>query len=295
MDKFSSCILVQNNDPQEIQKGNLDLLMKINMTIDSLNNDITTLNSNIATLTANDFPTGSIMEFAGVTLSSTLWLLCIGTSVSKTTYSALWKVLHSSTRGTAGTGAVTFADTNDIVTCYGHGFSAGDCIHFSAITSTTGISINTNYYVCHVLTDSFRVATTLALALADTETTLTTNGSGYVVYAPWGIADVANFLLPDMREASPYGIGTRGSLVTAHDAAIIGQHKDDQGQGHIHPQFQPTSGIGGSFLVGTGSVGSGAKDNGQTSSPTTDGTNGSPRTGTSTRGKIIGINFIIKT
>lgn len=73
--------------------------------------------------------------------------------------------------------SVTFQDTGDTVTLNSHGISAGTAISFTSITSTTGISANTLYYVVNPTTNTFQVATSIGgSALA-----LTTNGSGTMV------------------------------------------------------------------------------------------------------------------
>lgn len=68
------------------------------------------------------------------------------------------------------TGAVTFTDAGDLVTQNDHGLVDGDVVRFSVITTTTGIVINTNYYVISATTNTFQVAATrggVALALTD--------------------------------------------------------------------------------------------------------------------------------
>jgi len=75
------------------------------------------------------------------------------------------------------TDSVTFQDTGDTVTLNSHGIAAGTAISFTSITSTTGISTNTLYYVVNPTTNTFQVATSVGgSALA-----LTTNGSGTMV------------------------------------------------------------------------------------------------------------------
>lgn len=73
----------------------------------------------------------------------------------------------------------TFQDTGDTVTYNNHGLRAGDEIYFKTITTTTGISINTKYYVVNPTTNTFQVASTLGGSALP----LTTNGTG-VYYAP---------------------------------------------------------------------------------------------------------------
>ncbi len=79
------------------------------------------------------------------------------------------------------TEAVTFTDAGDLVTLSAHGLSTGTAISFSVITTTTGISINTTYYVIYASTSTFQVASSLANAQAGTALALTTNGSGTVL------------------------------------------------------------------------------------------------------------------
>lgn len=114
----------------------------------------------------------------------------------------------------------------------------------------------------------------------------------------YGAGDgTTTFNLPDFREASPYGIGTREAGVTAHDAATIGQFKDDQMQGHRHSPLSPEAIFWGNAGVTAGNKASTSTGTGSltTGGAVTDGSNGTPRTGTTTRGKILGINFVIKT
>lgn len=75
--------------------------------------------------------------------------------------------------------AVTFTDTGDTVNLANHGLSAGTPIWFSSITSTTGITINTLYYVApSPLTGTFQIAT----SVGGSPIALTTNGSGTLRY-----------------------------------------------------------------------------------------------------------------
>ena len=76
--------------------------------------------------------------------------------------------------GIADAFAVTFQDTGDTVTKAAHGFLNGQKIAFSSITSTTGISTYTNYYIVNKTTDTFQVASTQG----GTALVLTTDGTG---------------------------------------------------------------------------------------------------------------------
>lgn len=74
--------------------------------------------------------------------------------------------------------AVTLTDATDLVTRTAHGLQNDDEISFAAITTTTGLVINTIYYVINATTDTFQVAATLGGAALP----LTTNGSGTIRY-----------------------------------------------------------------------------------------------------------------
>lgn len=73
--------------------------------------------------------------------------------------------------------SVSFTDTGDTVSLNNHGLSNGTAVCFSSITSTTGLSTNTTYFVISSTTNTFQVATTVGgSAIA-----LTTNGSGSMI------------------------------------------------------------------------------------------------------------------
>lgn len=122
-------------------------------------------------------------------------------------------------------------------------------------------------------------------------------------------SDNTKFVLPDLRETVPVGSGTRGSGVVDHDLYGLGQFKDDQLQSHTHGlNIQASSSIrsssasssvetGGSILSNVGyarnNIGS------QWDLPfslTVNGTSKTPsgRNGTTTHGKQLGVNYIIK-
>ena len=99
--------------------------------------------------------------------------------------------------------------------------------------------------------------------------------------------------LPDFRECTLVGVGQSSrpnTELVAHDVYTIGQFKDDQLQGHSHSFYNVYW-----------------NDNGGDANPTassqravnsetiiSDGTNGTPRYGTTTHGKQIGVLYCIK-
>ena len=82
---------------------------------------------------------------------------------------------HSNEQGTIFTAKrnVTFKDTGDLVTYNNHNLINGDTIKFSTITTTTGISINTTYYVINVKKNTFQ----LSLTSGGSAIALTNNGT----------------------------------------------------------------------------------------------------------------------
>jgi len=131
-----------------------------------------------------------------------------------------------------------------------------------------------------------------------------------VISTTYGVGDNSTtFNLPDMRETIPVGVGTRGAGVTAHDTYTLGQFKDDQHQPSFHNFNIGNAGANANadldtttYVSSRSSSGAGTGQtvvNGTPSSimvreEITDGTNGTPRTGTTTHGKQIGMNYIIK-
>jgi microcystin-dependent protein len=107
------------------------------------------------------------------------------------------------------------------------------------------------------------------------------------------------FNVPDMRAAAPVGAGTSTGY-TQNETIALGAKLNDQMQGHRHAP------LAGSYILETtnpsnGIAAAGANFGGAnvisltTGSPATDGTNGTPRTGNVTRGKVVAVNYIIKT
>ena len=80
----------------------------------------------------------------------------------------------SATAASTTIGSVTFTDAGDLVTFNKHGLAAGAAVAFGTITSTTGISTNTTYYVINPTTNTFQLASTPGGAALP----LTTNGTG---------------------------------------------------------------------------------------------------------------------
>jgi len=74
--------------------------------------------------------------------------------------------------------AVTFQDTGDTVTLTNHGINNNTIVSFSTITTTTGISVYTPYYVVNTAANTFQVANSQGGAALP----LTTDGNGTLLY-----------------------------------------------------------------------------------------------------------------
>lgn len=99
-----------------------------------------------------------------------------------------------------------------------------------------------------------------------------------------------SFYVPDMREAVPVGVGQNNTnSIESHDVYNLGQFKDDQFQGHEHQsQFSYT------IKAGSGSYNKAGQGDKPTTAILTKSGYGTPRYGTTTHGKQIGVNYIIK-
>ena len=107
-----------------------------------------------------------------------------------------------------------------------------------------------------------------------------------VIGTSFGNGDnVSTFNVPDLRECVPVGIGTSGRPSTelkVHDTYELGQFKDDQMQTHTHSNGafgEADNTYGGPYRVIPGVTNTG---------------NNSGRSGATTHGKQIGVNYIIK-
>jgi surface protein len=83
-----------------------------------------------------------------------------------------WADIPDSTRG-----AVTFTASTDLVSKTSHGYTNGMSITFNEITGTTGINVDTSYYVIAATTDTFQLSLTLGGSAID----LVNDGSGYIL------------------------------------------------------------------------------------------------------------------
>lgn len=144
---------------------------------------------------------------------------------------------------------VTFTDAGDTVNLNSHGLVEGDAVLFTSITSTTGISANTVYYVGGTITaNAFQIAATKGGAAL----TLTTDGSGVAV-SPLGttpitsahfetinerclitLSGIKNF--PKMYEPQSSTTTVRGVFGATPNASIMRKH---QGRVWMNSKSEP--------------------------------------------------------
>lgn len=101
------------------------------------------------------------------------------------------------------------------------------------------------------------------------------------------------FNVPDLRETAPVGIGTRESGIETHDTYTLGQFKDDQLQ-NIEGTFRALSGNATNPFYEKSVVGETYAGTTTSSRVIGFNTSLSARTGTTTHGKQLGVNYIIK-
>lgn len=116
-----------------------------------------------------------------------------------------------------------------------------------------------------------------------------------VIGTAYGAGDGSTtFNVPDLRETVPVGSGTRGSGVATHDTYSVGTFKDDQLQQHTHYAF-PDNKNGWSLYFSNISDGKTVRaDSTEVNNAKPTGNVYSGRSGTTTHGKQLGVNYIIK-
>lgn len=145
-------------------------------------------------------PAGFVMQNMGL-LTSTGWLDCDASSLSKTTFAPLWNALHT----IKGAVTVTIA-TPAVFTLNSHGLETGDRVYLTTTGALpTGLTSDTTYYTIKINANTFNLATSMANALAGTKinTSGTQSGTHTLVYAPHGVASASDFLLPSESTIAP--------------------------------------------------------------------------------------------
>ena len=115
----------------------------------------------------------------------------------------------------------------------------------------------------------------------------------------FGAVDGTHFNVPDSRGIALMGAGTSAKLTNANGvpfARVLGTYQNDKIQGRRYVPLAPAVNFTG-YNAGTGvasGVNFGLDAPGTTGDAVTDGTNGTPRTGSETNPANLAVNFIIK-
>ena len=237
-------------------------------------------------------PVGEIIMAANPTAPAG-FLACDGSAISRTTYAALYAAITA----VKGAFTVTIA-TPGVVTLSSHGLITGDEVELTTTGALpTGLSANTNYWVVKVDANTFNLATSLANAFAGTKiaTSGSQSGTHTLRHVPYGISGASNFLVPDLIGAAPAGAGSSTGY-TANEDVPKGQKLDDRIQGHLHAAYLQGGASARTYNLGNATAAYTLVSDATTpiGLPITDATNGTPRTGATTRGKRVGVNFFIR-
>lgn len=149
--------------------------------------------------------TGMMMPW-GAVAAPTGFLLCDGTAQSRSTYASLFDFLNP----TVGTFTVTIA-TPGVATLTAHGMRTGQMVYLTTTGALpTGLSANTAYYVIRVTADTFRLATSLANALAGTAINTTGSQSGtHTLRTTFGVGNGSTtFNVLNLAGRAPVGLDT---------------------------------------------------------------------------------------
>jgi len=280
--KFIEFTDIFNNPVFPVDFSNSDLTVKSLNSLGSLNG-----------LTSNFMPIGTIIQSIRDTAPSG-FLLCNGAEYLFSNYLDLFSALPIVTN------TITFTIASPcVVTWNSHGLATGQSIQFSTTGALPTFSVfQAVYYIRKIDSNTFHLYTTLSNAMNINSTTGRINTSGTQSGIHTGESylygngnGTTTFNIPDLRGASPRGAGTSTGYIQSA-ILTLGEKTDDQFQGHYHGTV--SSRIGGSALLAPGSGYEWTNGSEIVGSPTTDGTNGTPRTGTETRAKTQAVNFYIK-
>jgi hypothetical protein len=137
-------------------------------------------------------PSGKVINVTNSTgsdyISRSMTISMNSTVVAVTNTTGLSVGMTCTGTNVVGLHTVTLTDTNDIVTENNHDLVDGKIISFSAITGTTGITINTPYYVRNSTNNTFQISLTSDGAIID----LVSNGTATMRTVPKIISIVPN-------------------------------------------------------------------------------------------------------
>ncbi|EMK26009.1 hypothetical protein [Leptospira kirschneri] len=239
---------------------------------------------------ATQIPLGGIIEDNLNITSTSNFKDANGQSISRTSFSALWNLVKRSITG--------IVPATDRISCTNHGCIEGQLIKFSFTGG--GITALVNYYVRNPTTNDFQVSSASTGSILD----LTSSQTGeMIINIEYGFGDGSTtYNIPDRRGIFARGAGIHGTRAKAaggnYDGGAVGYAGQDQMQGHNHNSSTVPNGAGGFGGSGGSGYYGGALGqvgiNVSVGSPTSDGTNGPPRTGNETTPAYVAVKYKVR-
>ncbi|EKR34397.1 hypothetical protein LEP1GSC096_0023 [Leptospira interrogans serovar Hebdomadis str. R499] len=226
---------------------------------------------------SSKIPLGAIIEDPFDQASTTNFKEINGQSVSRTTYAALWNLVSRT--------VASITPATDRINVTAHGCVEGQLVKFSFTGG--GITALTNYYVRNPTANDFQISATATGAIID----LTSSQAGtMLVNAEYGFGDGSTtYNVPDRRGIFARGAGVHGSRSKAaggnYDGGAVGYAGQDKFQGFVINAIQS----GGSAVMPGSAIGTG-----NPLYPSTDGVNGTPRTGNETTPAYVAVKYKVR-
>ncbi|WP_017853249.1 hypothetical protein [Leptospira interrogans] len=235
-------------------------------------------------------PIGSIIE-DGLNLAPSInFKDANAQAISRNTFVTLWNSVHRVITG--------IVPTTDRISCTNHGCIEGQLVKFSFTGG--GVSALVNYYVRNPTTNDFQISSTATGSILD----LTSSQTGeMIINVEYGFGDGSTtFNVPDRRGIFARGAGVHGARGKAaggnYDGGAVGYAGNDMMPGHNHASSTVPNGAGG--FGGSGGSGYAGGALGQVGinvavgAPTSDGSNGTPRTGNETTPAYIAVKYKVR-
>lgn len=235
-------------------------------------------------------PIGSIVEDNLNLAPSSNFKDANGKTISRSTFSSLWNLVRKA--------VTSIVPATDRINVTAHGCIEGQLVKF-AFTGG-GVTALTKYYVRNPTTNDFQISLTSTGSIID----LAASQTGDVITnVEYGFGDGSTtYNVPDRRGVFARGAGIHGTRAKAingnYDGGIVGFEGQDQGQGHYHTVNILPTGVSG--IANGGSLGLAGGGNGyfaisvSVTNPSSDGTNGTPRTGNETTPAYVAVKYKVR-
>ncbi|UOG29658.1 hypothetical protein [Leptospira noguchii] len=233
-------------------------------------------------------PIGSIIEDGLNLAPSANFKDANAQAISRNTFVTLWNSVHRVITG--------IVSATDRISCTSHGCVEGQLVKFSFTGG--GVTALVNYYVRNPTTNDFQISATATGSIVD----LTSSQTGdMITNIEYGFGDGSTtYNVPDRRGVFARGAGVHGTRAKAaggnYDGGPVGFAGQDRAQGHWHSiTYMNICG-----LIGSGGYGLAGGGNGYNAvgigvyGPTTDGSNGTPRTGDETNPAYVAVKYKVR-